>query len=184
MMQAFERDLLPKAFDQEAKLDATLQRVAAQRSRLGNLERLSDDIARWQAAFAATLGRCDELAATLNVNAANLERLLADPVFAGRTALDTLLVAPLRLGTSQMTADLNYLRITQTQADQTQRSIGIMAQVRSARWSRRTTMLLGAFAVFGSVRVFPELPLSWRIGLSVLLVPSVLLALWLLARRE
>jgi hypothetical protein len=183
IMEAFERDLLPKAFDQEAKLDATLQHVAGQRSRLVSLERTNDEIARLQAAFAETLSQCEEMAATLEANAANLERLLADPLVGGRTALDTLLAAPLRLGASQVGTDLRYLGITQTQADRMQRSIGTMAEVRAGRWNRRTTVVLGLFVAFAALQVFPELPLGWRIGLSMLLPLTIGLLMLGLGRR-
>jgi hypothetical protein len=102
-----------------------------------------------------------------------------------QTRLDELWVAPLRLAKRQLQTDLGYLSITQGQAKRMQRSIETIAEVHSARWNRHITLLLGVFAAFEFLQVFPEIPLWWwRVLLSVLVPTFVAVLIWLLSRKE
>lgn len=160
--------------------------MAEQPPRLRKLEQLSEAIAQQQGKFAEQVSQCEELQETLETNAENAERQLGDPLLiAQRTRVDELWVAPLRLKARQAETDLRHLSITQSQAERIHHSIEMLAQVRAGRWSRSTTILLGVFAVFGLLQVFPEilqLPLGWRVGLSILL--PVLTAAALLFIKE
>jgi hypothetical protein len=190
IMRTFERDLLPQASQSEAHLDEQLRTMAGsiavqKKLRLKGLEQASEAIATRQAAFIEHLSQCQEMLETLQTNAENIERVLDNPLLAPqRTRLDELWVAPLRLSMRQLQTDLRYLSITQSQAEQMQRSIETMAEVHSARWNRHITLLLGIFAAFEFLQVFPEIPLWWwRVVLSVL-VPAFIAALILLLSRK
>jgi hypothetical protein len=110
--------------------------------------------------------------------------VLKDPLLHDQqTRRDELWVAPLRLATRQLQTDLHYLSITQGQSERMQRSIETIAEVHSARWNRRITLLLGIFAAFEFLQVFPEIPMGWRVLSSVLVPTFVAVLIWLLSRE-
>lgn len=76
------------------------------------------------------------------------------------------------------------LAMLQTPAERVQCSLGTMAEVRAGRRNRHAAILLGAFVAFEFPQVFPELPVVWRIGSSVVLPLGITAVLRLLARRE
>jgi hypothetical protein len=189
IMRTFEGDLLPQAAQLEASLDAQLRTIAASIAkqkiiRLKELEKVSEAIAARQAAFIEHLSQCQAMLETLQANTENIERVLKDPLLnEQQTRLDELWVAPLRLAMRQLQTDLRYLSITQSQAERMQRSIETIAEVHAGRWNRHITLVLGVFAVFELLQVFPEIPLGWRVPLSVV-VPCFVVALILLVFRK
>jgi hypothetical protein len=188
IMRTFEDDLLPQAAKSEADLDARLRTVSESIKKrkigLNDLEEASEDIAALQAAFIEYLSQCQEMLETLQANAENIELVLKDPLLHDQqTRLDELWVAPLRLATRQLQTDLHYLSITQGQSERMQRSIETIAEVHSARWNRRITLLLGIFAAFEFLQVFPEIPMGWRVLSSVLVPTFVAVLIWLLSRE-
>lgn len=183
--EQLEQVVLPKAWEAERKLNAELVRCASRPLRLNSLEESSDVITRKQRELAESLSECEELCHTAVVNVDNLDRLAADPILEGdRSHLLSVLVEPARLWAEQISSDIRYLRITEHQADRTLTSISTMAQIRSSRWQRRTTVLISVFVVFGVVQAFPELRLPWRFGVLLIGALAIFGLIALLSREH
>jgi hypothetical protein len=157
---------------EEETLDTLLKQAARPGLRLEELERLSIAISRQQTTLIEKISTLGEQLQTLNVGARNVERLLDDPVWHGQRELARpLLTGPLPLLVEQMESDLQYLRISEQQADRALASLTLTAGARGTQWGRRITLLLGVFAVMALAQVFPESPHPalpawlWRLGL-------------------
>lgn len=198
----YEREISPKANDAEEKLETAAASITPeQMRRLDALEQFTLDIVLpSDELYEHTTIASDHLV-TLKVNKENLEELLKDPVFKpGEALMDSLLVAPIRLTIDQVETDLTYKAITQTRAEKKREASKTMTEIRTNRWTRRSTIALGVFVVFGVVQAFDRelnelgklLPLPiFGIGLSswnqgwpkVVTVGLGLLVLWIIFKN-
>jgi hypothetical protein len=151
-------------------------------------EQNSNAIATHQQEFAEQLHKYEVELKTLHANAQNIERLLNNPLFAGqKTILHQLWVAPLHLGAAQIETDLSYLSATDKKAERTLQSLRTIAEVRSGRWERGMTLLLGLFVVFGVAEMFPEITefCLWQRGVIVAGATVLISGItWGLSRRK
>lgn len=195
----YEYEIRPKANDAEEKLETAAASITPeQMRRLNALEQFTlDIILPSDELYEQTTISSDHLI-TLKVNKENLENLLKDPVFKpGEALMDSLLVAPIRLIIDQVETDLTYKAITQTRAEKKREASKTMTEIRTNRWTRRSTIALGVFVVFGVVQAFDRelnelgklLPLpifvnelaSWNQGWpKVVTVALGLLILWII----
>lgn len=156
--------------------------------RLKTLEQYCYRIAHLQAKYAENLAQFEASLTTMRLNLFNCEQALEDPLFKENKAkLDDLLASHLRFRIQQITADLNYLTIIQTQADRTLQGIKTMIEVHSARWERALAVLFGLFVVFSIPQAFPEITqmtIKWRLAIHIGFVFGLFVLVWILSRRK
>jgi len=158
LAEQFERSLRHRLEEMERQLDNELDLFGRGSRGLGMLEAASERIARLQLDMTSVVSETEELLATLRISIKNAERLLKDPLLVDKQVILYRLVAEdLVFAAQQVAADLRYSTIRQRQGDRELQSIAVMAEVRDARWGRRTTILLGVFVAFGAAQAFPEL---------------------------
>lgn len=193
IIREYESFHLPGLRELEFGLEAHLTSLEKSSRRLESLEKASDRITRQQLALADQQHVCEEKLETLRVNIGNIERPLKamyqrSPEY-GR--IEALLADPLRWRAEQIATDLRFTAKTYALAEQVLQGVNTLAQVRSARWERRVTLMLGLFVAFGVAQAFPERPapdnyqtLWWRLALVVITTAFIYGVVWWLSRRE
>jgi hypothetical protein len=165
-----------QALETEKGLEALLDKASQGKASLETLEKISSEISRKQAEYIERISDIEEDLQTLQVVIRNLELVLGDSTWDGcRSQARELLSVPFELFREQMESDLRYLRITQQQADLTLQSQQTEAGVRGTQWDRRTTLVLGIFAVFQVAQLFVNFPLTRTA--TVLVVSAIVVGL-------
>jgi hypothetical protein len=175
IVDELEDTVIPHAYKLEAELSSVMDQVRTQPRTLTLLEHASDAIPRIQVPFAEILNTCEERLQTLKVNRGNIQRLLqATPLCKKKTRLTELLLSPLQLSSLQLSSDVRYFFLTQTQADRMLRGIQTMSALRSRRLETGLSVLLELFVVLELFHAFPELhqQLTWysRVALIIVLM--------------
>lgn len=161
---------------------------------LNTTENASEQISLLQMRLAGHVGAGQNCLATLRTNIENVERVLQDAMFQEqREQLAQLLLAPLQVTAAQFESDLGYAHIQRDRAAGVLQGMGVLTQVRAAKWERWITIMFGLLALFGIPQMFPELtdpnkpqfiPFKWRIISVIVLSFSVYLVTRLLSKAK
>ncbi|OQY28652.1 MAG: hypothetical protein B6244_06295 [Candidatus Cloacimonetes bacterium 4572_55] len=197
-MKKWEETLYPEIQGVEKDLDEQLNRIwpqtdcrrevkSLQKNALNKLEDATDTIACYQTQFAEKLSQGEELLKTMQINTNNIKSLLNDPCLVSQQArLNDLLIVEYQHQAGQVESDLAYMHITQTQSNRVLEGIDAMARVRSGRWERRTTILLGLFVALEIGQTFSEhwLKNPWeRLGVIIFSACVIYLIMSRLSRK-
>ncbi len=153
--QEYKDEIAPKAYQAEIDLETALSRKTKQTNRLKALEEFTLQTSVASSELSKQVDNSEERLVTLEINKENLENLLKDQVFRpGEALMDSLLVAPIRLSTDQIKTDLRYGTLLQKRAKDAREDSNAIAGILTNRWTRRITIALGVFAIFGVVQAF------------------------------
>ena len=153
--QEYENDIAPKSYQAETDLETALSLKTKQTNKLKALEEFSLHTSVASGELTKQVDHSEERLVTLEINKENLENLLKDQVFRpGEALMDSLLVAPIRLSIDQIKTDLRYVTLQQKRAKDARENSNAIAGILTNRWTRRITIVLGLFAIFGVVQAF------------------------------
>jgi hypothetical protein len=153
--QEYEDDIAPKSYQAETDVETALSQKTKQTNKLKALEEFSLQTSLASSELTRQIDHSEERLVTLDINKENLENLLKDQVFRpGEALMDSLLVAPIRLTIDQIKTDLRYVTLQQKRAKDARENSNAIVGILTNRWTRRITIVLGVFAIFGVVQAF------------------------------
>jgi hypothetical protein len=171
-------------------LDELLQEAGQLGLTLEELEELSIGISSRQRSFIEWISKLEERIETVKVNARNLKSLLADPLWGDAgPELERTLCPAIDLLQDQMTMDLRYQQITQTQASHAMQSLLTVTGVRGTQQERYVTLMLGILGigvgVMGMAQCLPDNMLAWRFAVVLLSTIGMFIGvIWLWKKRR